>query len=74
MPVLKGVGRKISRGVHRKKDRKIAKNDRKIASIYYICTMFENPGGHGLPTPAADVHASAWTPKVYYVFYQGDRS
>jgi len=46
-----------------KKYRKIAKKGRKIAllsaSIYYICTVFENPGGggHGLPLPPnGDVH------------------
>jgi len=42
----KGIGRKFSlggRGVRATdKDRKIAKK----AFIYYICTMFENPGGH----------------------------
>jgi len=40
------------------KDRKIAKKGRKIAllSFYYICTMYENPGG--ARPPAADAHKS----------------
>jgi len=24
--------------------------------MYYICTMYENPGGHGPPDPGADAH------------------
>jgi len=47
-------------GRQRKKDRKIAKNAEKLhfsASIYYICTMFENPGGGKPLLPAADAHA-----------------
>jgi len=58
----KHVGRKFSRGgeANEKKDRKIAKKAKKIAllaSIYYICTMFENPGGATASLiPAADAH------------------
>jgi len=36
-----GVDRKISRGVQRKKGRKIAKNDRKIA----LLSLFQGGGG-----------------------------
>jgi len=36
-------------------NRKIAKNDQKIASIYYICTMYENQGGPRLSASAAHV-------------------
>jgi len=42
------------KGGQRKNGRKIAKKAEKqhyLSSIYYICTMYENPGGHGpLPT------------------------
>jgi len=44
-----------------KKRSKIVKNNNKkqqyLASIYYICTMFENPGGDmAILPPAADAH------------------
>jgi len=45
-----------------KKTEKVAKNHRKTALLsfnYYICTMYENLGGHGLPLPpAADAHGN----------------
>jgi len=42
---------------------KIPKNSKKrpkiaLLSLYYIFTMYENPGGHGIPAPAADAHVS----------------
>jgi len=47
------------RGGNGKDDRKVAKKDRKIelqASIYYICAMYENPGGPRPPVADADAH------------------
>jgi len=35
----------------RRKDQKIAKKSDYKAFIYCICTMYENPGGHGPSVP-----------------------
>jgi len=40
-------GRKVSRGWPTKKRPKIAL----FSSIFYICTVYENVGGHGRPDP-----------------------
>jgi len=50
-----GRRQKIFQGEQRKKDQKIAKKGGKITllSLYYICTMFENPGP---PAPPTDAH------------------